>query len=187
MECSAAIPSPVEATTSATRPSPASTVHRAHEQQSFSIAASARSSSSTPGAGRYEMRRPRSVSTRSSSASATSCCQRGAVARLSGRPASSVRYYEKIGLLPAPARASGRRVYDAAILRTLSVIDTAQRPGFTLDEAKALLGGRPLRALAREKLPAVEAIVEEAERRRAWLLHASRCECVELDECALFP
>ena len=78
-------------------------------------------------------------------------------------------------------------MYDAAILRTLSVIDTAQRAGFTLDEAKALLDGRPLRALAQEKLPAVEAIVEEAERRRAWLLHASRCECVELDECALFP
>src|SRR5438876_8565206 len=35
----------------------------------------------------------------------------GAVAALSGRRPSSIRYYEQIGLLPPAARASGRRVY----------------------------------------------------------------------------
>ncbi|MGH2936121.1 MAG: MerR family transcriptional regulator [Gaiellaceae bacterium] len=110
----------------------------------------------------------------------------GEVARLSGRPASSIRYYEEIGLLPAARRVGGRRVYDTAVLRTLSVIDTAQRAGFTLTDAKALLDGRPLRTLAEEKLPAVEALIADAERRRAWLEHASHCECAELDACPLF-
>ena len=49
----------------------------------------------------------------------------GAVARLTGKSASAIRYYEQIGLLPEPARAAGRRRYDQATVRTLAVIETA--------------------------------------------------------------
>ena len=35
----------------------------------------------------------------------------GAVAKLTGKSASAIRYYEQIGLLPEPARAAGRRRY----------------------------------------------------------------------------
>ena len=38
----------------------------------------------------------------------------GAVAALSGKRPSSIRYYEQIGLLPEPARAAGRRRYGQA-------------------------------------------------------------------------
>jgi MerR family regulatory protein len=45
----------------------------------------------------------------------------GDVSRQAGKAASSVRYYEHIGLIPAPVRISGRRRYPPAVLRTLAV------------------------------------------------------------------
>ena len=63
----------------------------------------------------------------------------GAVAALSGRRSSSIRYYEQIGLLPPAARVSGRRVYGPDTVRTLAVIETGQRAGLTLDEIRTLL------------------------------------------------
>src|SRR6266851_534490 len=95
----------------------------------------------------------------------------GAVAELAGKSPSSIRYYEQIGLLPPPARVSGRRRYDAATVRTLAVIDTGQRAGLTLDEIKALLSASPddgaaterLREVAERKLPEFTALIERSE------------------------
>ena len=51
---------------------------------------------------------------------------------------STLRYYESIGLLPAPQRVSGRRRYDAGVLQRLEIIRTAQQAGFTLAELRVL-------------------------------------------------
>jgi len=51
----------------------------------------------------------------------------GDVAARAGIATSRIRYYEEIGLLPAPERISGKRRYDDTVLRRLSVIDVAQR------------------------------------------------------------
>jgi MerR family redox-sensitive transcriptional activator SoxR len=117
----------------------------------------------------------------------------GELARLSGRPASSIRYYEQIGLLPEPIRVSGQRRYPDHYVRMLAVIDTAQRAGLSLDEIKILLaagGGKganeDLRSIATRRLTQVTAEIERAILTRNWLEKASRCECPDLDECALF-
>ena len=118
----------------------------------------------------------------------------GAVAALSGRRPSSIRYYEQIGLLPPAARASGRRVYGPDTVHTLAVIETGQRAGLTLDEIGALLsasdGDRAaverLREVAIRKLPQVKELIERTEIVRDWLEAATRCECPTLDECPLF-
>ena len=130
----------------------------------------------------------------------------GAVAQASGRSASSIRYYERVGLIPAPERVSGQRRYPRAVLRTLAVIETAQRASLTLAEIKALLaanpgdashpgdGGAPknpgpsdhLRQVATRKLPEVRALIERAERVRRWLEAAADCACPTLDDCQLF-
>ena len=44
----------------------------------------------------------------------------GDVAAQSGVPASTLRYWEEIGLLPAPERVAGRRRYPNSILRRLN-------------------------------------------------------------------
>ena len=52
----------------------------------------------------------------------------------------TIRYYEQIALLPAPARSAGRyRVYDTADVRRLAFIRRARELGFTLDEVRTLL------------------------------------------------
>ena len=114
----------------------------------------------------------------------------GELAELAGKRPSLIRYYEQIGLLPQPARVSGQRRYDPGAVRTLAVIDTAQRAGLTLEEIKALLAASPddtsaidtLREVADRKLP----LIERAELVRSWLESAARCECPDLNECPLF-
>jgi MerR family transcriptional regulator, redox-sensitive transcriptional activator SoxR len=118
----------------------------------------------------------------------------GELAERAGKRPSLIRYYEQIGLLPPPARVSGRRRYDAGTVRTLAVIDTAQRAGLTLSEIKALLSASPddrsaidrLREMADRKLPQITALIERTELVRSWLESAARCECPNLSECPLF-
>jgi MerR family redox-sensitive transcriptional activator SoxR len=116
----------------------------------------------------------------------------GDVARQAGVRVSLLRYYEDIGLLPEAPRVSGQRRYDASVLRRLAVIDVAQRAGLTLDEIRELLehGNDPmnerLRELAARRLPEIDALIERAQRVRAWLTDASTCGCQRIDDCALF-
>ncbi len=52
----------------------------------------------------------------------------------------TIRYYERIKMMPAPRRtASGRRVYGPGEMRPLAFIRRARELGFTLDEIRALL------------------------------------------------
>ena len=101
----------------------------------------------------------------------------GDVAQASGKAASAIRYYERIGLIPAPERVSSRRRYPRAVLRMLAVIGTAQRAGLTLDEIRLLLAASPgdpavserLRLVATRKLPELRALIERAELVSRWL------------------
>lgn len=118
----------------------------------------------------------------------------GEVARESGKATSAIRYYEEIGLLPEPVRVAGRRRYRREVVRSLAVIETAQRAGLTLDEIRLLLQASPddgavtdrLREVAERKLPELEALIERAELVRGWLEDAARCVCPTLDDCPLF-
>jgi len=64
----------------------------------------------------------------------------GELSRRTGCSIETIRYYERIGLLPAPVRSDGRyRLYDTADLRRLSFIRRARELGFTLDEVRTLV------------------------------------------------
>lgn len=117
----------------------------------------------------------------------------GEVARRSGRAASSIRWYEDIGLLAPAVRRGGRRHYPPEILRTLAVVETAQRAGLSLDEVRLLLeapqGGQAierLREVAERRLPELVASIQRAELVRGWLEDAARCCCPTLEDCPLF-
>ena len=65
---------------------------------------------------------------------------RSALARSAGVTPSAVRYYERAGVLPEPARtAKGYRVYGPADVERLRFVRRAQELGFTLDEITGLL------------------------------------------------
>jgi MerR family redox-sensitive transcriptional activator SoxR len=118
----------------------------------------------------------------------------GDVARLSGKAPSAIRYYEAVGLLEAPARISGRRRYPSTVVRTLAVIETAQRAGLSLEDIRHLLQAtrsnraatERLREVAEQKLPELREAIERAEIVRGWLEGAARCDCPTLDDCPLF-
>ena len=116
----------------------------------------------------------------------------GEVAQRAGVRVSLIRYYEEVGLLPEAPRVSGQRRFDDSVLRRLAVIDVAQRAGLSLDEIRELVdhGNDPmserLRALAERRLPEIDALIDRAQRVRAWLQTASGCGCESIDDCALF-
>jgi MerR family mercuric resistance operon transcriptional regulator len=65
---------------------------------------------------------------------------RAALARRTGCNLETVRYYEKIGLLPEPPRtAGGYRTYDTTHERRLRFVLRARELGFSLDEVRTLL------------------------------------------------
>ena len=72
----------------------------------------------------------------------------GELSKHSGVNIETIRYYERIKMLPAPVRsANGRRVYGPAEKRTLAFIRRSRDLGFTLEEIRALLAlGGPERA-----------------------------------------
>lgn len=64
----------------------------------------------------------------------------GELSRRTGVNIETVRYYERIEMLPAPPRTEGgRRVYGPVHLQTLAFIRRGRELGFTLDEIRALL------------------------------------------------
>lgn len=64
----------------------------------------------------------------------------GEASRQSGVKVPTIRYYEEIGLLPAPDRSRGnRRLYEAADLRRLAFIRHARELGFEIDAIRTLL------------------------------------------------
>ncbi len=64
----------------------------------------------------------------------------GRTAKAAGVPATTLRYYEREGLLEAPVRTTaGYRMYDDQAVERLRFIRAAQAVGFTLDDIRKLL------------------------------------------------
>jgi MerR family mercuric resistance operon transcriptional regulator len=65
---------------------------------------------------------------------------RGVLAQSSGVNAETIRYYERISLMPDPARSTGgHRVYNASDMQRLCFIRRCREMGFSLDEIRGLL------------------------------------------------
>lgn len=64
----------------------------------------------------------------------------GSVSRESGVHIETIRYYERIGLIPRQQRSnSGRRIYDPQDRQRLSFIRRCRELGFSLDDIRSLL------------------------------------------------
>lgn len=65
----------------------------------------------------------------------------GVAAAETGVNIETIRYYERIGLVPAPPRTAGRqRAYDDDRVRRLAFIRRSRELGFSLDQIRDLLG-----------------------------------------------
>jgi DNA-binding transcriptional MerR regulator len=94
----------------------------------------------------------------------------GKVAAAAAMSTDTIRYYERLGLIPKAARtAAGYRVYSAQVIHRLMVVRNAQQFGFSLKQIAAFLGvrergGRPcreVRSAAQRLLDAVDRQIAE--------------------------
>ena len=116
----------------------------------------------------------------------------GALAAAGGVGVETVRYYQRRGLLAAPPREGAFRRYGEEDLRRLRFIRSAQAAGFTLEEIGELLAldaGEDrvrARALARDRLAALDAKIDELTAARAMLQRlASACAVTDRGPCPI--
>lgn len=120
----------------------------------------------------------------------------GDLGRATGTKVETIRYYEKAGLLPQPARtASGNyRAYTAAQLGRLSFIRRSRDLGFTLEQIRALLDLADQRdqdceavdGIAREHLAEVERKIADLSALRQELHEMiERCHHGTVAECRI--
>jgi len=118
----------------------------------------------------------------------------GDAARRAGIRASALRYYEAEGILPAPARAGGRRWYDEAAMQRIDMLQFARQAGFTLKEIKVLFDvvgtATPLstrwQTLARRKLEELDALAARVAQMRQMLELGLKCGCIRIEDCLVF-
>jgi MerR family redox-sensitive transcriptional activator SoxR len=116
----------------------------------------------------------------------------GEVAARSGVPASTIRYYEQVELLPPAQRVNGRRRYEDGILHKLSLIRLAQQAGLTIAEIQSLLHDFPADAppsvrwqrLAHQKLEELDELMRNLQSMKVILEQTLDCRCATLEECA---
>jgi len=115
----------------------------------------------------------------------------GELSAKSGVPASTLRYWERIKVLPRPMRASGRRRYQPEAANMVAVLRLAKACGFTLVEMRRLVNGfRPetpaserWRASIRERQKTLERQIAQLEAMRRLLNSVQRCQCLDWVEC----
>jgi MerR family redox-sensitive transcriptional activator SoxR len=115
----------------------------------------------------------------------------GTLAAQTGIPASTIRYWEKIALLPAPARVSGQRRYGPEALSRLALLQLASSCGFRLKEMHSLLHGfgagveprRRWQELGRHKQTEIDAQIARLKAMRTIVDRVQQCHCVDLLAC----
>jgi MerR family transcriptional regulator, redox-sensitive transcriptional activator SoxR len=106
-------------------------------------------------------------------------------------PASTIRYWEQIGVLPKPLRVSGQRRYGFADVNRLAVLRLGQSCGFRLDELRHLLHGfhpdvpasKRWQALALQKRAELDQQMRRLRAMRTLVDGVLKCRCAELGEC----
>ena len=112
----------------------------------------------------------------------------GELARRAGVATSALRYYEELGLLPAPARVSGQRRYPESAARLVAAILLYRDAGFTLAEQKTLINTRAgppgdRRQLMQRKLAELDEQIARAQAAREAISHGLRCPHEDITEC----
>jgi len=115
----------------------------------------------------------------------------GELAKRTGVATSALRYYEELGLIPAPGRVSGQRRYPKSAVGLVGVILLLRDVGFSLRESKALLASRTQtvdswRSLAHRKLANLDEQIAKAQTAKEAITHALHCPHDDITTCPNF-
>ncbi|MBX3604805.1 MAG: helix-turn-helix domain-containing protein [Piscinibacter sp.] len=111
------------------------------------------------------------------------------VARRAGVPASTLRYYEKKGLIASVGPAGVRRRFAPGVLDQLALIALGQAAGLSLDEILSMLspqGASIDRRLLAAKADEIDATIGQLRAMSRGLRHAAACPAPSHAECPTF-
>jgi DNA-binding transcriptional MerR regulator len=112
------------------------------------------------------------------------------VARRTGMPASTLRYYEERGLIASIGRRGMRRVFAPGIVERLALIALGRAAGLSLDEIATMFApdGLPRidRTMLHAKADEIDASIRRLTAMRDGLRHAAECPAPSHMECPTF-
>jgi len=112
------------------------------------------------------------------------------VARQSGVPASTLRFYEEKGLIASTGRRGLRRLFDSGVLEQLALIAVGRDAGFSLDEIGRMFArdGKPSidRKMLVSKADELDRTIRRLSAMRDGLRHAAACPAPSHMECPTF-
>lgn len=112
------------------------------------------------------------------------------VAKRSGMPASTLRFYENKGLITSVGRRGLHRLFSANVLERLALISLGRAAGFSLDEIARMIGtdGHPRidRQLLTGKADELDRTIRKLMAMRDGLQHAAVCSAPSHMECPKF-
>ena len=115
----------------------------------------------------------------------------GDVSRRLGMPASTIRYYEKEGLIERQSRVSGRRKFNDRALVGLQFVQLAQAAGFTIAEIKSLLESHRhdpspaglWKPFVERKQTSIKQQIEDLQQMDRILDQLTQCKCSTVEQC----
>jgi MerR family redox-sensitive transcriptional activator SoxR len=115
----------------------------------------------------------------------------GELAAESDLLASTIRYWERIDVLPKAPRVNGQRRYRSDAIHTLEVLKLAQSCGFDLNEMRHLLNGfrstvpasRRWQELAQKKIQDLDRQLARLKAMRRLVERVRQCQCIDLSDC----
>lgn len=112
------------------------------------------------------------------------------LARRAGVRASTLRYYEELGLIRSNGRHGLKRLFDASVLPRLALIALGQQAGFTLAEIAGMFtpDGHPQidRERLAQKAEEIDASIRRLQALRDSLRHAAVCPAADHLACPSF-
>lgn len=114
----------------------------------------------------------------------------GEVVRLSGVPASTLRFYEEKGLIQSVGRHGLRRLFHESVMEQLALIALGRTAGFSLDDIARMLATNGPNKIDRkmliEKSDELEKTIKKLTAMRDGLRHAAHCSAPSHLECPKF-
>lgn len=111
------------------------------------------------------------------------------VARASGIPSSTIRYYEEVGLITSTGRQGLKRLFPPEVMERLALIALGQQAGFTLGELREMIQDAPDaldRDLLRNKAAALDEQIRQLTFVRDLLRHTAACPAKRHVDCPTF-
>lgn len=112
----------------------------------------------------------------------------GEVAAVSDTPATTLRFYERRGLIEPPTRVGGQRRYSPNILGRLMVIKFCRIAGLSLDDIERVITDRSpdrtvTKQMAQQQLAVIDAQLAELQLARRMMQAVTNCSCGHVEAC----